>query len=87
MSKHSKIESAVKCDSCGKYYNYFTSPMINDSLWKSISNEYFDEVGYWHSQLFCLDCIEKKLGRNLTVDDISEYINTPFNKSIIEKLK
>jgi len=87
MSEHSKIEFATKCDSCGKHYNYLTSPMINDVLWKSISNEYIDESGYWHSQLFCLDCIEKKLGRSLTVDDISEYIDAPHNESIMEKLK
>ena len=82
-----KDEYFVKCDSCGKEYVYESSPMIRDELWESISNEGFDDKGVWHGQLFCLDCIEKKLGRKLTKDDISPYIDAEHNKYLKDIIK
>lgn len=75
------------CDSCSKEYDYFSSPMLRDELWQSISNEYVDENGKWHGQLFCLDCIEKKLGRKLKIEDLSQYATAEHNRDLIEKLK
>ncbi len=74
----------VKCDSCGKKYVYESSPMIKDSLWKKISNEH-REGDKWVSELFCLECMEKKLGRKITVADLGRYVSTYHNQEFLRR--
>ena len=75
------------CDSCGVEYEYFSSPMLNDEIWKSISNEYIDENGKWHGQMFCrkkipyerqvLDILKKYPG---AMQELIELANIDANR-------
>ncbi len=73
----------VKCNCCGKEYVYESSPMIKDSLWEKISNEHW-EGNKWVSELFCLDCMEAKLGRKITVADFGWYISTYHDQEFLK---
>lgn len=74
----------VKCNCCNKKYIYESSPMIKDQLWKKISNEHL-ENNRWISEILCLDCMEKKLGRKITLNDLGNYINSHHNQEFIRK--
>ena len=75
----------VTCAGCGWEYPYLSSPMIRDELWKSISNEHFDEHGKWHSELLCLSCMEKRLGRRITPDDFGPWYGTSYHNKVFMK--
>jgi len=56
------------CKDCGNYdYDMY---MVNDDIWREYGNE---------SNTLCMDCLEKRMGRELTKDDFSEYKKTPAN--------
>lgn len=74
----------VTCDCCGRKYVYESSPMIKDKLWESISNEHW-EGDNWVSELFCLDCMEQKLGRKIKVRDLGRYRDTPHNQTFLAR--
>ena len=59
------------CGECGSLMDYADSPMLKDDVWKQIhpGSEY-DEDGVWKSDKTCLSCMEKKLGRKITLDDL-----------------
>jgi len=68
------------CVDCGrstlKIKEYY---MVHDSIWESAG---MDKNG----GMLCLDCLEKRLGRNLNESDFPDY---PVNKltNILNKLK
>ena len=86
-----------ECWECHKTFPYFgvESPMICDELWRIVSKnapriEYCFENGYSEVSdgFLCKDCMEKKLGRSLTYDDLkkrSDGSDVPFNYRYIEK--
>ena len=76
----------VKCDCCGKEYQYESSPMIEDGLWEKISNERW-EGDKWVSELLCLECMEKRLGRKITIADLGCYASTYHNQEFLRNLK
>lgn len=50
------------CQDCGNYdYKMF---MVNDDLWKEYGND---------KLTLCKSCFEKRLGRKITKDDISQH--------------
>lgn len=72
----------MKCNDCKKDItlnpiDYF---MINDDLWNSITED---------SEIFlCIDCVENKLSRNLTISDFtpcSINYNNPYIKELMDK--
>ena len=73
----------VKCDCCGREYVYESSPMIKDSIWKKISNEHW-EGDKWVSELFCLECMEKKLGRKIAINDLGWYADCYHNQEFLK---
>ena len=77
-------EYYVKCDCCGKKHIYESSPMIKDELWNKISNEHW-EGDIWVSEIFCLDCMEKKLKRKITLSDLGNYINSYHDQEFIRR--
>ena len=61
-------EERFTCADCGtKDYSMY---MVNDDLWKKYGNEKFT---------LCKSCLEKRIGRNLTKKDISQYKDTLVN--------
>ena len=55
-------EIRFTCADCGeKDYKMY---MVNDDIWKKYGNDKFT---------LCRDCFEKRIGRKLTKDDISQY--------------
>jgi len=55
-------EERFTCEDCGeKDYNMY---MVNDDLWKKYGNE---------KMTLCKSCLEKRIGRELTKDDISQH--------------
>ena len=76
----------VRCDCCGREYVYESSPMIKDSLWKKISNEHW-EGDRWVSELLCLECMERKLGRKIRVADLGCYASAYHNQEFLRTCK
>ena len=61
-------EERFTCEDCGeKDYNMY---MVNDDLWKEYGNE---------KMTLCKSCLEKRMGRELTKDDISQHKNALTN--------
>lgn len=61
-------EEKFTCEDCGeKDYNMY---MVNDDLWKEYGNE---------KMTLCKSCFEKRMGRKLTKDDISQHKNALTN--------
>ena len=72
-----------KCFACEKEFPYFSaeSPMLKDSLWLQIASE--NPEGY-----LCSHCMEKRLGRPITVDDLMRFEDgrhVPFNSYYLRK--
>ena len=69
-------KNPVLCMDCGKpvfrdkgdYY------MVNDSLWKKATKNPNEE-----RCLLCKKCLEKRIGRELKLDDYKQYIDAPVN--------
>ncbi len=74
----------VECDCCHKKYIYESSPMIKDELWEKISNEHW-EGDEWVSELFCRPCIERKLGRKLTLEDLGSYASSYHDQEFVRR--
>jgi len=56
------------CQDCGNYdYEMY---MVNDDLWKEYGNDQLT---------LCKSCFEKRIGRKITKDDISQYKDAPVN--------
>ena len=56
------------CTDCGDYdYKMY---MVNDDIWNQYGND---------RNTLCLPCLEKRMGRKLTKDDFSQYIDSPVN--------
>ena len=82
-----KIEDKDYCDV--KYYvsdgycnlcsNEYDMVMIHDDLWNSIAEH--------HSDVYCVPCIEKKLGRKIESKDLkySDDMKIPVNITFAEK--
>ena len=61
-------EERFTCEDCGeKNYNMY---MVNDDLWKEYGNE---------EMTLCKSCLEKRMGRELNKDDISQHKNALTN--------
>ena len=61
-------EDRFICQDCGESnYNMY---MVNDDLWKKYGNEKFT---------LCKSCLEKRMGRELTKDDISQHKDALVN--------
>ncbi len=78
----------VTCAVCGRRYFSEESPMLKNEIWEEISNEHFDKDGNWVSQHICAECMERKLGRRITEDDLMldlDGIHVPWNDDYIEK--
>ena len=57
------------CQDCGRYdYDMY---MVNNDIWNTHGEK---------KNTLCHDCLEKRLGRKLTKNDISQYSDTPANK-------
>lgn len=53
--------------------------MVRNELWKEITSKKFK--GHLHEKgMLCLNCVEKRLGRKLTLDDFD--LNIPVNYNI-----
>lgn len=54
---------AAKCELCGAMVDGFNGQMVmlNYELWKQVSSG---------SRILCVDCIERNLGRELTMEDL-----------------
>jgi hypothetical protein len=56
------------CQDCGNYdYEMY---MVNDDLWKKYGND---------NLTLCKSCFEKRIGRKINKDDMSEYKDAPVN--------
>ena len=68
------------CKDCDlEYWWWCHMIMVNDILWDVICDDYHDEI--------CSDCMEKRLGRDVTTNDFMEP-NIPCNNSwLIDKHK
>jgi len=74
------------CQVCGCEYLSCTSPMLKEDTWASITD---DVDGF-----MCCDCMEKRLGREITEDDLILWDNSPdppehvsWNKHFLKKFK
>lgn len=86
-----------KCWNCNKRYPYIgtESPMVTEKIWNIVAPdeprvEYYTEDGEsWVGGGFlCKDCMEKRLGRELTYDDMKDAElgrPVPFNKYFVRK--
>jgi hypothetical protein len=62
-------EIRFTCADCGeKDYKMY---MVNDDIWKKYGND---------KLTLCRDCFEKRIGRKLTKDDITQYKDALVNK-------
>lgn len=89
--------SKCKCWNCGHRFPYFgeESPMLRDEIWEKIAKDepqvqYYKKDGEtWIGGGFlCKDCMEKRLGRSLTFDDLKDAElghPVPFNKYFVKK--
>jgi len=72
-------EERFTCQDCGDpNYNMY---MVNDDIWKKYGNKY---------DTLCMDCLEKRMGRNLTKDDFSQHkdaLVNIYNKKVSEIIK
>ena len=77
-----------KCGWCHKTFDTDDSPMLKNEVWMSI-------CGKWDTRMMCLDCMVKKLGREITEndlkiwDDISNHIplyHVPWNSKFVVKM-
>lgn len=59
--------------------------MINDKLWSYVCKHGGKEIE--EEDHLCRDCIEKRLGRKLTLKDLSDKINLPINDEFKKLLK
>ena len=66
---NSNEEERFTCEDCGNpdYQMY----MVNDDIWNDYGNR---------SNTLCISCLEKRMERELTKDDFSQYLDTPANK-------
>jgi hypothetical protein len=86
-----------KCWKCGKKFPYFgtESPMVRDEIWEKIAGDepkvqyYTREGETWiGGGYLCKDCMEERLGRSLTFDDLKDAElgrPVPFNKYFVKK--
>ena len=76
------------CNDCNK--NMSKAPddqyiMIDDDLWEYVCKHGGKKIGT--EEDLCRDCIEKRLGRPLTLKDLGDKINLPVNDEIKKMLK
>ena len=76
------------CHDCDK--NMTKAPddqyiMIDDDLWEYVCKHGGKKIGT--EEDLCRDCIEKRLGRPLTLKDLGDKINLPINVEIKKLLK
>jgi len=50
------------CQMCGRAFALDDSPMLDDGIWRSVSD---DPDGY-----MCIDCMESRLGRKIAEPDL-----------------
>jgi len=89
--------SKCKCWNCGHQFPYFgeESPMLRDEIWEQIAKDepqvqyYMKDGETWiGGGYLCKDCMEKRLGRSLTYDDMKDAElghPVPFNKYFVSK--
>lgn len=67
------------CEGCQatEFNKVFSAPMLRDELWASL--------GLTKKQVMCFECIEAKLERQLTVDDIMP--DSPMYAGVIQMLR
>lgn len=76
------------CDDCNR--NLSKAPddqyiMIDDDLWEYVCKHGGKKIEL--EDVLCRDCIEKCLGRHLTLKDLGDKINLPVNDEIKKMLK
>ena len=86
-----------ECWDCGKTFPYIgtESPMLKDEIWLQVAQDeprfkYYtmDGESWTGGGYLCKDCIEKRLGRSLTYDDMKDAElghPVPFNKYFVQK--
>ena len=70
LSEHNKKseEDRFTCQDCGNPdYDMY---MVNDDIWDKYGNK---------TDTLCMGCLEKRMGRNLTKHDFSQYKNALCN--------
>ena len=87
--KWSKNGRYFYCDDCNK--NMVKAPddqyiMIDDDLWEYVCKHGGKKL-VPDEDVLCRDCIEKRLGRRLTLKDLGDKINLPVNDEIKKMLK
>jgi len=86
--KWSKNKRYFYCDDCNK--NMVKAPldqyiMIDDDLWEYVCKHGGKKL-VSDEDVLCRDCIEKRLGRQLTLKDLGDKINVPINDEIKKML-
>ena len=86
--KWSKNGRYLYCDDCDR--NLSKAPddqyiMIDDDLWEYVCKHGGKKLEL--EDVLCRDCIEKRLGRRLTLKDLGDKINLPVNDEIKKMLK
>lgn len=84
---HRKRGNPVLCMDCGKdifkpYKEKGDYYMVNDSLWKKATKNSNEE-----RCLLCKKCLEKRIGRELKLDDYKQYIDAPVNDFLFDEDK
>lgn len=75
-----------RCFDCHRPLEYDSevSPMLNNEVWDKISSDEPEEGG-----MLCLGCMEKRLGRKITYEDLMRFEednkDVPFNSKYIMK--
>lgn len=73
---HARWLIAIACFDCGKYSD---SPMLKNDIW--------DLTGLDRKKLLCLDCLEKRLGRMITLDDLNWSPASNSIRRLVERAK
>lgn len=84
---HRKRSNPILCMDCGKdifkpYKEKGDYYMVNDSLWKKATKNSNEE-----RCLLCKKCLEKRIGRELKLDDYKQYIDAPVNDFLFDEDK
>lgn len=77
MHKSKRKWNCVDCDRCTKLEHYF----VKSEVW-------FVLAGMPETGMLCLDCIERRIGRELNSSDFTDaHINNPKTNSMTDKLR
>lgn len=71
-----------KCDICNRdmfiYYRYDISPMLHNRKYFKVAKFYnkYNKKYPTHSGVYCIQCVEKALGRRLKINDLRPCLGT-----------